>query len=448
MFRVFLVVVAMLVVGGGLRWADAVAQEPLSISGTVWFDVNRDGERQAEDYGFRGRLVLRSPGGTTSITQTDVAGRYMFNGLAPGNYVVVASDSPASQLIMTFPTLRVRGPLAREVTLTDSPAVGIDFGVHRPSELPVFVGLAYLNAAPADFPQVRALVDGVDCTFPASILPTDLDRATYQISVLSSDLVDGCGDAGDAVTFTVNGLPANETAVWTQAPAGPAPPQGRQGVHLELDLTVGPPFASFYVGAFGAVQASDQGRRFGPVVALVDGNVCGAGSSFGERIIVPPRELVAGCGYEGAVVSFAVTGLLAEETVFWSGGLSADIRLTVDPAPGSPLAGPPFAYFRLELPAGAGATATMGDTHCGSAAANAERGLAVVAVAPDELDKGCGFEGAPLKINVYQKGVVVAQVDAEWQAGQFQDIEWQAPAPARDGPGVRPPSVGDGGLRR
>jgi hypothetical protein len=89
----------------------------------------------------------------------------------------------------------------------------------------------------------------------------------------------------------------------------------------------------------------------------------------------------------------------------------------------------------------------MGDTHCGSAAASEESGPVVVAVAPDELDEGCGYEGAAVEINVYQKGVVVAQVDALWLGGQFQDIVWQAQTPQGDASGVRPPSVGNAGLR-
>jgi hypothetical protein len=383
-------------------------------------------------------LALRGPSGTISVTQTDLSGRYTFPGLAPGAYLLVAGDTATSQLIMTYPVHRATGLLARDVLLGASSVTGIDLGLHRPDDLPVFVGSAFVNATPSVFPDVRAFVGGVDCTFPASVLPTDFDPSTYQISVLSSELLDGCADPSDKVTFTVNGLPANESATWEPV----------SGPFLELELTVGPPFAATYIGAFMPGNGVEPRRQFGPVVALVDGNVCGTGAAFLDFIMIPPRELVAGCAYEGAVVRFAVTGLLAEEYIIWRGGLRADVELTIVPAQSPAMAGPAFAYFRLELPAGAGATATIGDTHCGSAASSEESGLAVVAVAPDQLDKGCGYEGAPVKINVYQRGVIVAQVDAVWLGGQFRDIEWHARPAGADSRPISPPTVGDAGLRR
>ena len=440
MFRVLFVVLAMLVVGG-LRPSEVVAQEPLSISGTVWFDEDGDGARQDDEERLRLTVVLQTPTGRM-LARTDNQGVFRFEGLLPGYYVVDATqESGYASFIQTYPQRKYVPPYVADVTLKDASVAGVDIGLSLPEGLPMFSGQTWVNAAPGSG-QVRAYVDGIECTGPRPIAPPHSAPNQYWVSVLSSEMIPGCGEPGDEIRFTVGGLEANEVATWQRGP-GPF----LSGL-ADFELTVGPPFASVYVGAFASAEPADQGRRFGPVVALVDGRVCGAGSSFGERITIPPRELVAGCGYEGALISFAVTGLLSEEIVVWRGGLRADVRLTVDPSPGAPIGGPPFAYFRLELPAGAGATATIGDIHCGSAAANEERGLAVVAVAPDEIDKGCGYEGAPLKINVYQRGVVVAQVDGTWQAGRFQDVEWRAQAPASDAPGVRPPSVGDGGLRR
>jgi hypothetical protein len=222
------------------------------------------------------------------------------------------------------------------------------------------------------------------------------------------------------------------------------------GFRNDFDLTVGPPFAVVYVAADSAVPGAEPRNLFAPVVALIDGKVCGSGETYREPLTIPSRALVEGCGYPGAVISFAVAGLLAEETMVWNGALREELRLTVVPGPGSSMAGPPFAYFLLDLPAGAGATGSTGGTHCGSAGSSGESGPAMVAVAPDELDAGCGYEGAPVRIDVYVHGAVVAQVDAFWLTGKFQQIEWAAPpsqVPAETAPAVTPPSVGDAGLR-
>ena len=446
MFRVVLLVVAVLVVGAALRSSGVVAQEPLSISGTVWFDENGDAVRQPDEERLRQWVVLQTPTGR-KLAMTDTQGAFRFEGLAPGDFVVdVTQESGFTSFVQTYPKKKYVPPYVQTVTLKDRSVMGVDFGLSLPEGLPMFGGLVWVNGAPpSGLGRVRAYVDGIDCTGPSPILPPHSPSNQYWLSVLSSQMVPGCGDPGDEIRFTIGGLQANEVAIWQPVP-GPF-----LSAVTDFELTVGPPFAVVGLAASTEGYATVPRGLFGPVVAFVDGNACAVGASFGGAITIPPRELVAGCGHEGAVISFAVTGLLAKETVVWSGQLRGELRLTVVPAPGSPTAGPPFAYFRLQLPAGAGATATIGDTHCGSAASSGESGLAVVAVAPDELDKGCGYEGALLKINVYQRGVVVAQVDATWQAGQFQDIEWQATTseePVSGVPDLRPPSVGDGGLRR
>src|SRR5687768_8655227 len=116
MFRVVLVVVAV-VVGGALTPADVVAQEPLSISGSVWSDQNSDGVRQPGDVGIiRRQVFLAGPLGVTRQTQTDRDGRYVFSDLAAGTYSISLSDQ--SLAIQTSPEKRVRPPYTRTVELS------------------------------------------------------------------------------------------------------------------------------------------------------------------------------------------------------------------------------------------------------------------------------------------------------------------------------------------
>jgi hypothetical protein len=440
MAAVVLAAVALIAVVAGGRTSVATA-EGLSISGTAWWDEDGDGVRDTDERLSRLTVALFGPDGSRTTVRANDRGEYVFGGLAPGDYTLSTDtrQDGYTSFVMTYPRRDLVPPFMQGVTLTSQSLTGVDFGFTVPRDSATFSGQAWVNAAPAG--DVRALIDGVDCTAPAPIIPPDSAPNSYYIGVFSSQWLDGCGDPGDTVTFTVGGLPANETAPWHPS---------NTGFRNDFELTVGPPFAAVYVAPFAAVSGAEPRNLFAPVVALIDGKVCGSGQAYRAPITIPSRELVDGCGYPGALISFAVAGLLAQETLVWSGELREELRPTVVPAPGSPMAGPAFACFLLDLPAGAGATGSIGGTHCGSAASSGEPGPAVVAVAPDQLDPGCGHEGAPVRIDVYEHGAVVAQVDALWFAGQFQHIEWAtSPSTAAAGASssVTPPSVGDAGLR-
>ncbi len=78
---------------------------PASISGTVWHDVDRDGELDAGEKGIPGVIVVlyEDSNGNGVIDpdeepldyrETDGNGAYSFSGLTPGNYIVVEIDPP------------------------------------------------------------------------------------------------------------------------------------------------------------------------------------------------------------------------------------------------------------------------------------------------------------------------------------------------------------------
>jgi hypothetical protein len=454
-----------------------VAQEALSISGTVWFDQNSDGVRQPGDIGVaRRELFLAGPGGVTRQTQTDRDGHYVFSGLSAGTYSVSMSEQTLT--IQTSPEKKARPPYTRTVELLTELVGGVDFGFGMPDRLTGFRGLAFINATPADNPRVRAFIDGLDCTGPQQLIPPDLDHAFFWISVLSSALLPGCGDDGDVVTFTINGLAANETAMYTAAltrqegvsPPGQTPLQDER---YSLNLTVGVPFAVFWPEVYEYDEVGHREFTYGhTVAALIDGQVCADGVSrvwASILIIVPSETMKPGCGHEGAIVTFAVEGFSTTETRIWSTtpqplsdnreGLDLDLVKSET----APLAGPRFAYYWIELP-GMVPThplideveqiviATIDGKYCGQARGVGPRRV-LVAVAPAELREGCGRPGATVALSQRDKPYATAV----WQPGFHQGPAAPgiaqggalAPQPSDDSPSqqILPPSVGDGGLR-
>ncbi len=67
-----------------------------SIGDTVWVDLNGDGVQDAGEHGIEGATVtLTLPDGSTMTTTTDADGKYLFAGLAPGDYTVTVDVSTA-----------------------------------------------------------------------------------------------------------------------------------------------------------------------------------------------------------------------------------------------------------------------------------------------------------------------------------------------------------------
>jgi hypothetical protein len=463
---VFLAVVLANAVLSGFETASA---DDLSISGNVWFDTNSDGVRQANENGNGTGVVLYGPGGTRSNTNADTQGNYTFAGLAAGEYVVEVPLTSFVQMVLVLGDEKSGPPFNQSVTLTDTPVQHVDF-VFVNARLPMFIGLAFINAAPADFPKVRAFIDGADCTGPPGILPTDLDAATYQVSVLTAELKQDCGEDGDTVTFTINGLLANETALFQTVPPGTAPLQDGRG---RLRLTFGPPFDVFWPSIDERDSAGNPVFDYDyTVVAMIDGKICatGLGRVWASIMVIVPSEVQEpGCGNEGAVVSFAVDGFATSVTRIWrseppSEGYEA-LPIKLVKSESAALAGPRFAYYWVDLP-------EMRSTHplidevtqfvgaqvdghsCGSA-----RGVGparvLVTVAPASLREGCGTPGATVELSqgtgsfatlAWQPGFH----DAPAAPGIAQAGELVEPAPASTTvPGssqIAPPSVGDAGL--
>jgi len=134
----------------------------------------------------------------------------------------------------------------------------------------------------------------------------------------------------------------------------------------------------------------------------------GAGARPHFSLSIPSEEVVAGCGREGATVTFFVDGRQAPQTAVWHSGGMAQIL--------SVIIGPPFARFVVftgegEQPFGPSRRLMpyIGDKACG----NPE------AVYSSEQQPGCGVEGSQVTFKLLDAQgnvIAVANERATWHA--------------------------------
>ena len=316
----------------------AVAEEPLSISGTVWDDHSADGVRQSDEPGVRGIRVALVRGSGNQVVQSatsDEAGKYRFEGLERGDYRVELQD--VYHRALTFPAKVNLPPFESPVHLTTSGS-GIDFGLHWLKNYPSFAGLAWVNAEPAYYADVRALIDGVDCTGPGGPLVSGLHAAWYTISVVPSVIKTGCGSYGKTIHFTINGLLANETRDWQEADLGPDTVLGEL-----TDIVAGPAMAYFDMAVFDEHEV--QTRAPGNVLtAYIDGKRCGVAEDAGTDgvlLVVLSEQSVAGCGYEGAEITFTFNSTSLVQRGIWRPGRAGTLFIPYRPGSRSQPSEPP-----------------------------------------------------------------------------------------------------------
>jgi len=314
------------------RPGSLAAEAQFSIRGTIWEDANADGVRQADEVGmWRGInvVLLRDAGEEMLQSATpDDAGQYAFDVKEPGIYRVRLDVSHA---VLTYPTKANLPPFEETVDLAGPGAVA-DFGLHRMLLYPSFAGLAWVNGQPAYYADVRAIVDGMDCTGPGGSPVPGLHPAWYHITVVPSSIKTGCGSYGKTIRFTINGLLANETRPWQESHDGPP---DTAMLHEMPDLTAGTRSAYFDMAVFDDNEV--QTRASGNVlVAYVDGKRCGVAQdagTFAVLLVVPSEQSVGGCGDEGAEITFTFNGAPLMQRGIWRPGRAG--TLFIPHRPGS-----------------------------------------------------------------------------------------------------------------
>jgi len=117
-----LIVPSMLALAGAQSAQSEIAQDGLSINGTVFKDLNGDGFLSPGEPGLPGRTIKLLQNGTEqSLATSDSQGRYAFSNLVPGRYVLL--EKTPKGWSQTSP-----GSGEYQINLTDRPAFRLDFG--------------------------------------------------------------------------------------------------------------------------------------------------------------------------------------------------------------------------------------------------------------------------------------------------------------------------------
>lgn len=224
---------------------------------------------------------------------------------------------------------------ATALTLVLLALLGYSKGGERALGYPTFPTPSPFHVAPAVF-SGRACVDSdcidvmgrpvvarigdVECGQTTTAMPVaDGQPASfYRVEVAPAEDVPGCGTDGAAIDFYIDGRKAGQTGIWTN------------GSENYLHIWVGADFASYSGSA--VCDGKPCYSCFSPcptalIRAYVGDELCGSmrpngwliGNYYGP-LVVRSDEAQAGCGTDGATVTFKIDDREVGETAVWSPG--------------------------------------------------------------------------------------------------------------------------------
>ena len=296
-----------------------------SVSGFVFNDRNRDGVRDPEEPGVEGWDLMMCAGDMCYEDTTGGDGEFHFDDLFPARYGIGMVDIPIGW--------------QRAFRDCDVGTVSLGAGEHKSVDLAVrfvgehvsgFGGSVWKDGGPLPAgTRVEALVGEKVC---GEATACGLRESRYFMWVVSAEEEEGCGQESAEVRFRVDGAMANQTAQWHDQESA------------TVDLFVGPDSAVFGGSVFAhRPDAPNITVPEGATVSAYVGNrLCGESTIFVVhpgpsmyQIVVLPDALLAGCGSEGAPITFAIDGEAANEEAVWQPGVQR-LQLSVGEPPPTP----------------------------------------------------------------------------------------------------------------
>jgi len=308
-----------------------------SISGYVFADLNGNTVRDWGEPGVKGWQVSLCVLDMCRATTTSGGGGYNFDH---------ASGQHGIGLDVPFGWQRVgRTSSSGQLSVGEREHKKVDIAVRFVGEeVSGFSGSVWENGAPVpEGTRVEALVGEKVC---GDTTAYGVRESRYSMWVRSANEKGDCAKEGAEVRFRVGGAMANETVQWhLQHPTHLH--EGREVDTLTetLDIVVGPESAIFEGAVYdyrpdAPCHCAEQGA---PVKAYVEDRLCGESTIFpthpgpmSHQVVVLPEALRAGCGREGASVTFTIGDELANEDAVWEPGAH---RLTLsvgEPPPPTP----------------------------------------------------------------------------------------------------------------
>ncbi len=304
-----------------------------TITGIVFDDINGDGVQDDGEQGLLNQaIILKQDGDFLLYLSTSTDGRYLADGLEPGEYTLnldfndfVAacpdrffSFSPLSGPCQDFALPRNAVPAGPVLVRVESGmTVEINFAT-QPADIAVVTGVALLedDVAPQGA-SIEAWVGDTECG--STVSWGEPSGNNFIIEILGAGERAGCAVSGDMVEFLVEGVPAAGSYEWASYTAASFPVQIQHLVAIQDNA-----WYWFQSDVRSPLKSSVL------VEALVDGTVCGEAEiespffadvlGFG-RLIVPSAEIEPGCGQPGADVMFRVDGVSTKGIVPWEAGL-------------------------------------------------------------------------------------------------------------------------------
>jgi hypothetical protein len=300
------------------------ADEP-GVSGFVFNDRDRNGVRDPGEPGVKGWPLLMCIGDMCYSGTTGGDGRFHFDDVPSGQYGIGLVDVPIGW--------------QRAFLDCGVGTVSLGEGEHKTVDLPVrfvgahvsgFDGSAWKDGGPLPpGTRVEAAVGEKLC---GETITCGLRESRYSMWVASAEDEEGCAEGDADVRFRVGGAMANQTAQWHDQESA------------TVDLFVGPDLAVFAGNAlrYQVDTSSIMIPEGAPVSAYVGERLCGESTVFSihpgpsrYEVVVLPDALRAGCGTEGAPITFSIGGEAANEDAVWQPGVH-DLALSVGEAPSPP----------------------------------------------------------------------------------------------------------------